>query len=1160
MDHYLPLTEEEIGNLKKAVEELDDSAADHQVQMCLDRINNLSSKLRQRAYMMALSKLRMARRNTQESLCQLHQTINLIGEVQHEDHPEKHQSFRKLSAITVEWTQRHDRHTIQAPFRELKEAESQNEEVGVRLAESSRIAIGAPLAESTRIEFEAPLAESTGTGIGAPLAESTRIEFEAPLAESPKIGIGAPLAESTRIEFEAPLAQSTGLEEIGQPLAQSSSIESTPEISHPEPTPPPAETTPEKAMTPPAERSSPEQRATPPPETSGPGHVSLPAPQSLRPEQVTKPAPSLPEHILRDMANITVTSPGCDKQDQLASETSLPAEEADMLPSEMEEKALEMSRSLAHNLHGTYENLLAHLKDLPEELQKKLYQTCRDMADLRSDFDSAHHFGDLSRGLLNKSFEVLAEAQCSMDELMEYALQSPKALLWLKDHLPNLEDQEQVLREDVPLPAKEEEEVVTSVLGKKGQDQDILKIQEAYDPQGCKEDTLPGEEEPAAPSAGQRRSEDILEIQRAQDPQGCKEEEPQATENQADRPAGEPAWNLTEMLQRVFPKAPAVEDIPGQAEVVPPPEEQEVGERNILEIQQAQDPQGCKEDTLPGEEEPAAPLAGQRRSEDILEIQRAQDPQGCKEEEPQVTENQADRPAGEPAWNLTEMLQRVFPKAPAVEDVPGQAEVVPPPEEQEVGKRNILEIQRAQDPQGCKEEEPQVTENQADQPVEQPAWNLTEMLQRVLPKAPAVEDVSGQAEVIPPPEEQEVGERNILEIQRAQDPQGCKEEEPQATENQADRPAGEPAWNLTEMLQRVFPKAPAVEDVPGQAEVVLPPEEQEVGERNILEIQRAQDPQGCKEEEPQATENQADQPVGQPAWNLTEMLQRVLPKAPAVEDVPGQAEVVLPPEEQEVGERNILEIQRAQDPKGCDEEPLPGEQEVVPPSSEWELEGLLKIEEAYDPQGCDEGPLPRKEGEVVTPSEWKIVKFLQAYAPKMHTEEASSPKKTVEVVAPLKEETRDSDGLKAQKAHHPTGCDEDGPSENEGTDWEGPFLAKRSGREILKIQEAQDPKGCEDETLSIREKTEASPSSEQEEWRFLKILQSYIPRSRNNGASPGAEAKAPPAPGKWEGKEGAPEGAPEGVPPPPGNLEPPRWDILKIQEAQDPKGCEEDEA
>nr|XP_020649919.1 uncharacterized protein LOC110079313 [Pogona vitticeps] len=835
MDHYLPLTEEEIGNLKKAVEELDDSAADHQVQMCLDRINNLSSKLRQRAYMMALSKLRMARRNTQESLCQLHQTINLIGEVQHEDHPQKNQSFRKLSAITVEWTQRHDRHTIQAPFRELKEAESQNEEVGVRLAESSRIAIGAPLAESTRIEFEAPLAESPKIGIGAPLAESTRIEFEAPLAESPKIGIGAPLAESTRIEFEAPLAQSTGLEEIGQPLAQSSSIESTPKISHPEPTPPPAEATPEKAMTPPAERSSPEQRVTPPPETSGPGHVSLPAPQSLRPEQVTKPAPSLPEHVLRDMANITVTSPGCDKQDQLASETPLPVEEDNMLPSEMEEKALEMSRSLAHNLHGTYENLLAHLKDLPEELQKKLYQTCRDMADLRSDFDSAHHFGDLSRGLLNKSFEVLAEAQCSMDELMEYALQSPKALLWLKDHLPNLEDQEQVLREDVPLPAKEEEEVVASVFGKKGQDQDILKIQEAYDPQGCKEDTLPGEEEPAAPLAGQRRSEDILEIQ------------------------------------------------------------------------------------------------------------------------------------------------------------------------------------------------------------------------------------------------------------------------------------------------------------------------------------RAQDPQGCKEEEPQATENQADQPVGQPAWNLTEMLQRVLPKAPAVEDVPGQAEVVLPPEEQEVGERNILEIQRAQDPKGCDEEPLPGEQEVVPPSSEWELEGLLKIEEAYDPQGCDEGPPPRKEGEVVTPSEWKIVKFLQAYAPKMHTEEASSPKKTVEVVAPLKEETRDSDGLKTQKAHHPKGCDEDGPSENEGTDWEGPFLAERSGREILKIQEAQDPKGCEDETLSIR-KTEASPSSEQEEWRFLKILQSYIPRSRNNGASPGAEAKAPPAPGKREGKEGAPEGAPEGVPPPPGNLEPPRWDILKIQEAQDPKGCEEDEA
>uniref|UniRef100_A0A803TWX6 Uncharacterized protein n=1 Tax=Anolis carolinensis TaxID=28377 RepID=A0A803TWX6_ANOCA len=79
MNHYLPLTEEEICNLKIAVGELDDEVVDCQRESCLARINNLSGKLRQRAYMMTLSQLRVARRNTQESLCQLHQTIDLVG-------------------------------------------------------------------------------------------------------------------------------------------------------------------------------------------------------------------------------------------------------------------------------------------------------------------------------------------------------------------------------------------------------------------------------------------------------------------------------------------------------------------------------------------------------------------------------------------------------------------------------------------------------------------------------------------------------------------------------------------------------------------------------------------------------------------------------------------------------------------------------------------------------------------------------------------------------------------------------------------------------------------------------------------------------------------------------------------------------------------------
>ncbi|KAJ7308343.1 hypothetical protein JRQ81_008880 [Phrynocephalus forsythii] len=432
-DDYLPLTEEEIANLKKAAAEIDDPVADHQVQACLDRINNLASKLRQRAYMKALSKLRLARRNTQESLCQLHQTMNLIGQVQHEEHPQSHQSYRKLSAITVEWTQRRPRPSLPPPFEELKEATSRDE------------------------------------GVGSPVAESTRLSAGSPVAESTQLSVGPPVAESTRVD------------DIGPPLAQSSGVEQTVEFSRADETEPPSleisraeltagpEAIPEKALPPPAERSHADKtRTQPPPEISCTDDVSLPALEISRPEEDVKPATGVPEHIHRDTANIT-----------------------------MEAKALEMSRSLAHNLRGTYENLLAHLKDLPEDLRQKLCQTCRDMAALGSDFDSAHRFGDLPHGLLNKSFEVMAEAQGSLDELMEYALQSPKALLWLKDHLSNLEEPEpeHVLREDVPLPAEVEEEGV-SLPGKIEEDRDLIRLQAAYDPKGCEEDERPSEEEP----------------------------------------------------------------------------------------------------------------------------------------------------------------------------------------------------------------------------------------------------------------------------------------------------------------------------------------------------------------------------------------------------------------------------------------------------------------------------------------------------------------------------------------------------------------------------------------------------------------------------------------------------------------------------------------
>ncbi|KAL8177566.1 UNVERIFIED_CONTAM: hypothetical protein K2H54_012515, partial [Gekko kuhli] len=277
MDHYMPLTEDEISSLKQVVEEIDTSQGpeDHQKTACLNRIAALSSRLRQRAYMMALSKLRLARRSTHSNLSQLQMTIDLIERAQQEAEPEFRKSHEQLNAMCSRWSQQR---------RSLDDLPSyKKEEV---------------------------------------------------------------------------LAAISGEVEAGVPLT------------------------------------------------------------------------------------------------------------ADRSAVEVESKTLEMSRLLTLDLQGTYENLLANLKDVPLHLKDKLHESYQHMAELHARFTTAHSFADLPGSLLERGLWIMAQAQESMDEVMEFAFQNPMSL-WGNDR--------------PPVPG------TTATPSAQREEGDILKIQAAYEPKECDE-------------------------------------------------------------------------------------------------------------------------------------------------------------------------------------------------------------------------------------------------------------------------------------------------------------------------------------------------------------------------------------------------------------------------------------------------------------------------------------------------------------------------------------------------------------------------------------------------------------------------------------------------------------------------------------------------
>ncbi|NXU48384.1 PLIN3 protein, partial [Turnix velox] len=106
VDHYLPMTEEELGKLATTVQGFGVASVEEQKeeQSYFVRLGSLSNKVRHRAYQHSLNKLHCVKKNTQDSLSWLQQAINLIESVKQEVGQKLLDGQEKLHRLWVDWS------------------------------------------------------------------------------------------------------------------------------------------------------------------------------------------------------------------------------------------------------------------------------------------------------------------------------------------------------------------------------------------------------------------------------------------------------------------------------------------------------------------------------------------------------------------------------------------------------------------------------------------------------------------------------------------------------------------------------------------------------------------------------------------------------------------------------------------------------------------------------------------------------------------------------------------------------------------------------------------------------------------------------------------------------------------------------------------------
>ncbi|KAM9254673.1 uncharacterized protein FYN16_012592 [Cariama cristata] len=105
VDHYLPMTDEELAKLATAVEGFE-TEQQKQQQSYFVRLGSLSTKLRHRALQHSLGKLQSARRSSQDVLAQLQRTLDLVEHLKQGMDQKLQGGQEKLHQMWLEWSKK----------------------------------------------------------------------------------------------------------------------------------------------------------------------------------------------------------------------------------------------------------------------------------------------------------------------------------------------------------------------------------------------------------------------------------------------------------------------------------------------------------------------------------------------------------------------------------------------------------------------------------------------------------------------------------------------------------------------------------------------------------------------------------------------------------------------------------------------------------------------------------------------------------------------------------------------------------------------------------------------------------------------------------------------------------------------------------------------
>ncbi|NWW67159.1 PLIN3 protein, partial [Ifrita kowaldi] len=106
VDHYLPMTEEELGKLATTVQGFGVASVEEQKRQrsYFVRLGSLSGRVRHRAYQHSLAKLQGIRHHTQDTLSRLQLAIKLIESVKQEVGQKLLEGQEKLHQLWVDWS------------------------------------------------------------------------------------------------------------------------------------------------------------------------------------------------------------------------------------------------------------------------------------------------------------------------------------------------------------------------------------------------------------------------------------------------------------------------------------------------------------------------------------------------------------------------------------------------------------------------------------------------------------------------------------------------------------------------------------------------------------------------------------------------------------------------------------------------------------------------------------------------------------------------------------------------------------------------------------------------------------------------------------------------------------------------------------------------